>query len=202
MKGNLFRVPILVAALAVACLGFGAGTTRADTITLNVSGTLSPFDGASCGSAGCTFGGTLVINNSPGAANSGLVSVDITMSGESPTVGPFTSLPLVQTAGSTATSVNAYDTSFNNVALIFATPTAGSLVGYTGGALSTSTLVLTSEGCCGYWELISGSLTEAALVSVAEPPTLVLLTVGLAGVGALLLLDKRRGLAGYKVRGL
>jgi hypothetical protein len=68
-------------------LGAGAGVARADSITFIVSGSLTvgSSSGASCPSP-CTLGGTLTINNLTGA----VISADITMSGESPTVSPFT----------------------------------------------------------------------------------------------------------------
>jgi hypothetical protein len=67
-------------------LGAGAGVARADDITFIVSGSLAiGSPGSSCASP-CTLGGTLTINNVTGA----LISADITLSGESPTYGPFT----------------------------------------------------------------------------------------------------------------
>jgi len=66
------------------------------------------------------------------------------------------------------------------VRLVFSTPTAGSLVGYTGGPLDTSTFVNTIGLPPSKWDLISGSLT------VPEPPSLLLLLSALAGLGALL----------------
>jgi len=70
------------------------------------------------------------------------------------------------------------------VELFFSTPTAGSLVGYTGGPLDPATVVETAGLPPSHWALISGSLT--AQTAVPEPPSLLLLLSALAGLGALL----------------
>lgn len=67
-------------------LGAGAGIVRADSITLDVSASLSPINGASCSASGCTLSGSLVVDSTTGA----LVSADVKMSGETPLVSPFT----------------------------------------------------------------------------------------------------------------
>ena len=136
-------------------LGAVAGIARADTITLKVSGTLSPINSlVSCSGAGCTLGGMLVIDNTTGA----VVSVDVTFSGESPLVGPFTQFGGTQTNKSGDEIILATDAGANQLALIFPTATVGSLVGYDGGALIAPTqitdIVQSSE-----WLLSSGSLT-------------------------------------------
>jgi len=76
---------ILAAALAVGCLSLGARVARADVITFDVSGSLSPGYGVSCQAAGCSLSGTLVVNNTTGT----IYSADIMVAGESPLVGPF-----------------------------------------------------------------------------------------------------------------
>ena len=70
--------------LAVLLLAIGPPAARADTVTLDVSGSLSPNGSASCSVSGCTLGGDIVINNTTGA----IISEDVTVSGESPSVGP------------------------------------------------------------------------------------------------------------------
>src|SRR5207302_6952568 len=78
---TLVRTGILAMALA------GSAAARADVITLDVTGSMSPsVPGASCAAAGCTLGGDIVINNSTGA----IVSEDVTATGFLPSVGPFT----------------------------------------------------------------------------------------------------------------
>jgi hypothetical protein len=205
LKGNLVRNGIFAGALALACLG-AAGIARANTITLSVSGILSP-SGSSCSSSGCTLGGTLVIDNTAGTA----VSANITISGGSPIVGPFINInPLgvgIYT-GSICTPVCGFTTGLqvfdasgypggNSVLLLFSTPTLGSLIGYNGGSLlpyngAVGTFV------AGYatqpyaqWNLTSGSLTPSV---VTPEPSSVVLT--LSGIGfVFLLVLKRKGLA-------
>jgi hypothetical protein len=74
--------------LAAAGLGAGAGRARADIITLDVSASMRPT-GGTCLAAGCALGGDIVINNGPGVTNP-ILSEDVTASGFSPSVGPFT----------------------------------------------------------------------------------------------------------------
>jgi hypothetical protein len=67
-------------------LGTGARIARADDVTLAVSGSLAAVNSpGSCSATGCMLGGDIVINNTTGA----VISQDVTMSGESPSVGPF-----------------------------------------------------------------------------------------------------------------
>ncbi len=67
-------------------LGAGAATARADSVTLDVSATLSPTNSASCAVSGCTLSGTLVVDSATGT----LLSADVEMSGETPVVNPLT----------------------------------------------------------------------------------------------------------------
>jgi hypothetical protein len=69
--------------------------------------------------------------------------------------------------------------------LLFSTPTAGSLVGYTGGPLSTETMM---SGPSDVYSatLVSGSLTEGTGASfVPEPSTWAMMLLGFAGLGFL-----------------
>jgi hypothetical protein len=70
------------------------------------------------------------------------------------------------------------DAANNRLDLFFATPSAGSLVGYAGGPLSTETIAFNGLTA---WGLTSGSLTPAP-----EPPSLVLVLSALAGLGVAL----------------
>jgi hypothetical protein len=75
------------------------------------------------------------------------------------------------------------------IALLFSTPATSSLVGHTGGALSTSTTVRPLLNALG-WSLISGSLTEIAATPVPEPSSPRLLSA-FAGAGLAGLVGKR-----------
>ena len=56
-------------AMTLAAAGLGAGAARADIITLDLSGTMTPpFSGRGDCSPMCTLGGNIVIDNSVGAA--------------------------------------------------------------------------------------------------------------------------------------
>jgi hypothetical protein len=136
---------------------------RAAVITLNVIGTEKPFVGVACTPA-CTLGGTLVIDNTAGT----ILSVDITATGFSPNVGPFNQSHTLGIFSGFLTTLSVSDSGSHILPFAFATPTPGSLVGFTGGDLSTieGTSILFGTG--GFWELTSGSLTQEA-VAVPEP---------------------------------
>ena len=168
-------------ALAAAGLGLSGAPARADVITFDVSGTMTPTLNAAC-SPTCTLGGDLVFDSSAGAPHMG-ISADVTVTGFSPSTGPFTGFAGIA-AVSGLTRLTLDDASGDFVDLFFSTPTAGSLVGYTGGPLDTSTFVNTAGLPPSRWDLISGSLT--AQTAVPEPPSLLLLLSALTGLGALL----------------
>jgi hypothetical protein len=73
--------------LAVIVVAISAPYASADTVTLDLSGSLSPGPdaGEACVPSGCTLGGDIVINNTTGT----VISVDFTVAGASPSVGPF-----------------------------------------------------------------------------------------------------------------
>ena len=90
----------------------------------------------------------MVIDNTAGT----VISADVTMAGETPTVGPFTSVTaVVPTAGITEMAI---DSTNAVLGLFFATPTAGSLVGYTGGPLSDSVVRAFSAQSCSAVSLV------------------------------------------------
>ncbi len=184
---RLIQSATLVAALAVACLGAGVATARADQITLDVSGSLTPVLFPRCASSGCTISGTLVINNTTGT----FFSADVTMSGESPAAGPFTHLLSISPLGSLTTMT--IEGSSADLELSFLTPTPGSLAGYDGGTLSTLSSVLIPAKL-DVWALTSGSLTPDTPTATPEPSTWILLAVDLLGLVALLLFGERFGL--------
>jgi hypothetical protein len=159
MKGaELLRSTIFALGLAAAGPVVGA---RADVITLDVSASVSAFFGSAACSPACTLGGDIVINNSAPAPGA-IVSEDVTMAGETPSVGPFTTTAAFgQSIGLTLLVIS--DSAGDLLDLFFATPTAGSLVGYTGGPISTDTEVVNfSPGA--RWDQASGSLTERVAV--------------------------------------
>jgi hypothetical protein len=87
------------------------------------------------------------------------------------------------------TVLNISDTHLTFLNLLISTPTLGSLVGYTGGPLTTSTPVPTVFtgndpaicGGCG-WNLVSGALTQA--VTAPEPSSIALMLLGVGLVFA------------------
>lgn len=165
-------------------LGTGAAIARADQITLDVSGSLVAVNSpGTCSVTGCTLGGDIVINNTTGA----VISADITMSGESPSVGPFSTFgSVIPSVGLTRLALT--DSSGNFIDLFFATPTVGSLVGYDGGALDPLTGVgVPPPAPPPTWLLTSGALTP---VTTPEPSSLVFI---LAGIGLVFVMRKRIG---------
>ena len=174
---SAFRNTTLAAIVAGLALSSPA---RAGIITLDVSGTMSPIAGLGAGACSptCTLGGDIVINNSPPAPGT-ILSEHVTATGFSPTVGPFTVNGGISGI-SGGVDLSIFDAAHDQLSLLFATPTAGSLVGYAGGPLSAATGI--SPPFFGdAWLLSSGSLTPAP-----EPPSLVLLLSALASLGALL----------------
>ena len=169
--------------ILAAILSTGAATARADQVTLDVSGTLDAVNSpGTCSPSGCTLGGDIVIDNATGA----VLSEDITMSGETPSVGPFTIFGSVIPSVDGLTRLAVTDSSGDYIDLFFATPTIGSLVGYDGGALDPLTGVgVPLPSPPPTWLLNSGALTP---VTAPESNSAVLL---LAGIGLVLVLRKR-----------
>ena len=154
---------------------------RADQITLDVSGTYSATPGLSC-SPTCTLGGDIVIDNSSGATNSGFISADVTATGFSPSVGPFTTLLhlMNSTLGAGNTELDLRDSAGDVLALAFDTTTAASLVGYTGGPLDAQSI---------FTPLGSSNGAGGSLTPVPEPASLAIFGTALAGLG---LIRRRR----------
>jgi hypothetical protein len=172
-RAGLLRAGMFAAAVGVA-------TAHADVITFEVSGSLIPEIGsASCGSAGCTLSGEVVVNSATGV----VVSADVTATGFLPSMGPFTAPQALHTTlGLTDLEIDTAPSFTSAVALIFSTPTAGSLIGFTGGSLSSITRVRTQDGDLG-WFLDSGSLTETAGSPIPESSTWAMMLLGFAGLG-------------------
>jgi hypothetical protein len=169
--------------LAVLLVVIAAPSARADIVTLDVSGSLTPGGGASCSSSGCTLGGDIVINNTTGA----VISTDVTFSGESPSVGPFDGVNQVVADGDQTGLGIADSTGSSSLILAFSTITPGSLVGYSGGPLAFGE-VSTKSGCCAWLLNSGGALTEA--VAAPEPSSYALM---LLGVGLVFVMRKRIG---------
>jgi hypothetical protein len=172
----------LVVALAATVLGARTVTVHADVITLDVSASMFPLSPeAACASTGCTLGGDIVINNGPPSPGA-VVSADVTAAGFSPNVGPFTVSTAIAALSNGLTSLEIENPAVDVLGLLileFPTPTAGSLVGYTGGSISTGTSVFgPGEPIAAIWEVTAGSLSER----VPEPSSLLVLVTGLAAI--------------------
>jgi hypothetical protein len=184
--------------LAVLLVAIGAPNAHADTVTLDVSGTMTASAPGSClGSTVlplCTLGGDIVINNTTGA----IISVDVTITGASPTFGPFTTAiqlfdfglgrTLLRIRGPASQGLSVID-------LVFDTPTPGSLVNYDGGALTTATSAESTQAPCSVgtnppciYFLSTGELTPA--VAAPEPSSVALM---LLGIGLVFVMRKRIG---------
>jgi len=175
------RAGLLRAGMFAAATGaMGIATAQADVITLAVSATLIPQIGsANCTPSGCTLGGQIVINNSTGA----VISANVTATGFLPGMGPFTApQPLSTTSGFTDLEIDTAPSFTSEVALIFSTQTAGTLVGFSGGPLSGNTDVRSQNGELG-WILYSGSLTETAGSAIPESSTWAMMLLAFAGLG-------------------
>ena len=107
------------------------------------------------------LGGSFVLNNSTGITS----SPNITMAGESPSVGPFITFLNSNAPGDGSTSFRFIDTptfisSSDTVTFnVFNFAQPGTLIGYTGGPLNQGTVVLFTQANTGIWDLVSGSLT-------------------------------------------
>ncbi|HTV54522.1 MAG TPA: hypothetical protein VMI06_06375 [Terriglobia bacterium] len=206
-KGKLAAYGLVVAVAALVCLGGGSGTARANDIKLDVTATLAPTTavgttGGAC-SLTCTLGGTLVINNTLGT----IVSSDITMSGESPSVGSFTN----------PSGVGSAPVGFiNDVALVIfngplTTTTADvdlvldttSLVGYDGGGILPEESEVfgpfVSTANVADWAFTSPGALRPASTTVPEPGTFPLLAVGLLGSLVLLWVGGRHQLCARRL---
>jgi hypothetical protein len=171
-RSKLVRIGILAMTFAAAGLGASTEAAHAGVITLDVSATMSPGGFPASCSPACILGGDIVINNTTGA----VVSENVTATGFSPSVGPFTNNQGIGNAFP-LTVINIDDSRRDTLQLVVATPTAGSLVGYTGGPLDPTTVLLVIPG---FWNLTSGSLTQPT--AAPEPSSLLLLVMALAGL--------------------
>ncbi len=167
--------------LAVLLVAIAAPYASADTVTLDISGSLVPNDpSVSCSASGCTLGGDIVINNTTGM----VISVDFTVAGASPSVGPFNHFSEFVSIDSdlVTTDGGVIDFSFT----LSGNP--GTLVGYTGGAI-TGTAV--TSGPAGHIFVQEGDAALTEAVTPAPEPSSVALM--LLGVGLVFVMRKRVG---------
>src|SRR5882724_4611846 len=124
LRGETMKYPTLIrmAAFAMALAAAGGVSVRASVITLDLSATTRPDSPNAACSPTCTLGGDIVINNSTGA----IVSADVTATGFSPTVGPFTINPVIFVAGFVA-NLTINDAAGDSLAITFPAATSGSL---------------------------------------------------------------------------
>jgi hypothetical protein len=165
--------------LAVLAVAVGAPYASADIVTLDLSGSLTPA-GEACSPSGCTLGGDIVINNTTGT----VTSVDFTVAGESPSVGPFNTFIEFVAIGSTLVT----NDSAGDVFTLLLSGNPGTLVGYTGGAILAGAI----DGSMGtVFSVNTGAaLTEAEAVAAPEPSSVALM---LLGVGLVFVTRKRIG---------
>jgi hypothetical protein len=170
----------IIFGLAAAVFGAGAGIARAAVILLDVSGTISGDENLCQDPMECSLGGDIVIGNSTNV----VLGANVTLSdpGEGNLFTPFDeSLGIsAESGGLTRIALIEPPPDGAILSLIFATPTAGSVVGYTGGPLSPRTSV--QSGVDFFLTLSSGSLTQANAAPIPEPSSSLLLLVAAIAV--------------------
>ena len=184
----------LVAAWCASGMSVGAANANVIT-TFDVSATLlaDSVTSATC-SPTCTLGGSFQIDVTTGSVLS--TNVNIFMSGETPSVGPFTIHGTDNAPGN-----GSYTIDFTDAAgdiLLLNIPNTLSLVGYQGGSLGPSPYSVVentgSFSTFARWYLTSGSLTPevSAPIPAVGAPGLALI---LGGGGLLAWWRRRRQLA-------
>jgi len=163
--------------LATLLLAVCAPSAHADII--------STFDASGTFGDGSALTGTITIDTS-----NGLVTATDLFVGSPGNVGPFTSFVQSLPSGQTA-----IDTTGAGGSELFLMLGAGSLVGYSGSDLCSTTEACTVFGAFSFYAeggmlvsaLSSGDLTEAGTgVNTPEPPSMFLLIAGLLGLAGAL----------------
>jgi hypothetical protein len=161
--------------LAVLVVDISAPYASADIVTFDLSGSLAARAG-SC--SPCTLGGDIVIDNTSGT----VISVDFTVAGESPSVGPFNRFIEFVEGNSELLAVDGA----SNIFGMFLSGKPGTLVGYTGGGISGN---ITPPVGNPLFVINAGAvLTE--VVPAPEPSSVALM---LLGVGLVFVMRKRIG---------
>ena len=162
--------------LVVVVAAIGPLAARADTVTLDVSGSVTADFGGSCSPSPCVLGGDIVLNNTTGTVN----SVDFTVAGASPSLGPFN-----QFIGfdGPASVIFAENPMLNQLLGLQLAGFPNTLVGYSGGSFTVG--IVPAVGLT-FIFTGTGALTKATVAP--EPSSVALL---LQGVGLLFVMRKR-----------
>jgi hypothetical protein len=197
------RLPAMKSKLGTALAAAGCalalpiGGAHAETV-FDVSATFESTGSFAC--PGCMLGGTITIDTTS-VTNPGIVSANVTISGETPSVGPFT-IPFLSFPLGILQQVNILDAAnLNNQAVLFLfNPGASSFFGYNGGPMCSpadpcvdapggSFVQNVRPGIVTFWNIASGSLTPQAIFMPPVPgpiagaglPGLILAGAGLLG---------------------
>lgn len=153
-------------AAAGCALIVSVAAANAAIITFDVTGNLSPANAAAGCSPVCALGGTFVLDNTTDAIS----SINITLSGALPTLGPFNTLVNVFNPGNGTTSVLFIDTpTFNSTSNTLVLNITGVLGGFTGGALNPTLTRAGTPSNVAQWQMGSPGALTAQVAAVPGP---------------------------------